>query len=157
MFPDEEESVDKFFKELTKLYRSIINNKADSPLINKYKDLTYSETLNSFFLNPQLKTILAGQWGYIGLLPDEVSTIGMCQMLINYLKDGAYFPFGGTQEFTNAILERFAELRGEIILSAKVEKILTDDDRVIGVTLDGGKEIKADIVVSNVDAKTDIY
>ena len=153
MFPDEEECVDKFFKELTKLYRAIINNKADSPLINKYKDLTYSETLACFFSNPQLKNILAGQWGYIGSLPDEVSTIGMCQMLINYLKDGAYFPVGGTQEFTNAIMKRFTELRGEIILSTKVEKILTDDDRVVGVTLDDGKEIKAETVVSNVDAK----
>ena len=153
MFPDEKECIDGFFKELTKLYRSIINNKADSPLINKYKDRTYLETLDCFFSNPKLKTILAGQWGYIGSLPGKVSTIGMCQMLINYLKDGAYFPVGGTQEFTNAIVERYTELGGNLILSAKVEKILTDDSKVIGIVLAGEKEINADVIVSNVDAK----
>lgn len=152
-FPDEAENIAKFFKELIKLYRSIINNKEDSPLINKYKDLTYAETLDTFFSTQKLKTILSAQWGYIGTLPDEVSTIGMCQMLINYLKDGAYFPSGGTQEFTNAILKRFIDLGGEIMLSSKVEKILTSDDKATGVVLEDGIEILADIVVSNIDAK----
>lgn len=152
MFPDEKDNIEAFFKEFIRLYWSIINNKENSILIKKYKYLTYNETLNLFFSDSQLKDILSGQWGYLGLLPDEVSTIGMCQMLINYLKDGAYFPVGGTQEFANAILKRFIDLGGEIMLSAKVTKILTDSDKAVGVVLDY-KEIAADIIVSNVDAK----
>lgn len=152
-FPDENENIAKFFKELIKLYWSVINNKENSPLVNKYKDLTYKETLNSFFTDPKLKAILAGQWGYIGSVPDKVSTIGMCQMMINYLKDGAYFPAGGTQEIANAILKRFIDLGGEILLSSKVSKILTVAGKASGVVLDGGKKTFADIIVSNVDAK----
>lgn len=152
-FPAEEENIATFFKELIKLYWSVINNKSSSPLIAKYKDLTYNDTLNNFFTDPKLKAILASQWGYIGLLPTEVSTIGMCQMLINYLKDGAYFPSGGTQEFSNAILKSFIDFGGEIMLSSMVKKIVTKGDKATGVVLDDGKKISADIVVSNIDAK----
>ena len=156
-FPDETENIAKFFKEFIKLYWSVINNKTDSPLINKYKDLTYTETLNSFFSDTQLKAILAGQWGYLGSLPDEVSTIGMCQMLINYLKDGAYFPVGGTQNFANAILKQFIDFGGELMLSSKVEKILINDDKVTGIELAERREVLADTIVSNVDAKQTFY
>lgn len=152
-FPLEKDNVASFFKEFIKLYWSIINNKEDSPFISKYKDQTYSNTLDNFFSDLQLKAILAGQWGYIGALPDEASTPAVCQMLINYLKDGAYFPIGGTQVFANAILKRFVDLEGEIILSSKVAKIFTKGDKVYGVALEDGKEIVADTVVSNVDAK----
>ena len=152
-FPDENENIAKFFKEFIKLYWSVINNKTDSPLINKYKDLTYDETLNSFFSDPQLKAILAGQWGYLGSLPEDVSAIGMCQMLINYLKDGAYFPVGGTQNFANAILKQFIGFGGELMLSSKVEKILTNDDKAIGIALADDKEVLADTIISNIDAK----
>ena len=152
-FPDEKENIAKFFKEFIKLYWAVINNKLSSPLINKYKDITYKETLDSFFSDPKLKVILAGQWGYLGTLPEELSTIGMCQMMINYLKDGAYFPVGGTQQFANAILKRFIDLGGEIILSSKVKKILTDANKVVGVDLGDDKKIDADTIISNVDAK----
>lgn len=152
-FPAEKANITNFFKEFIKLYWSIINNKEESPLINKYRYLTYSETLDSFFSDPKLKIILAGQWGYLGSLPEEASTIGVCQMLINYLKDGAYFPVGGAQIFTNAILKRFIDLGGEIILSSKVTRISTKEDTVNGIVLDDSKEISAGIIVSNIDAK----
>ncbi len=152
-FPAEKENIAKFFKEFTKLYWSIINNKAHSALIEKYNGVTFSETLDNFFADPQLKSILGGQWGYLGSLPNEVSTIGMCQMLINYLKDGAYFPVGGSQKFANAILKRFIDLGGEIILSSMVEKILLDGDKAAGIALKDGQEVLAGTVISNVDAK----
>lgn len=152
-FPDEMENIAAFFREFIKLYWSVINNKAASPLISKYRDITYKEALDGFFDDPRLKSILAGQWGYLGSLPEDVSSIGMCQMMINYLKDGAYYPIGGTQEFTNAVLKRFVDLGGDVLLSSRVEKILVEGTKVIGIGLADNKEIKADVVVSNVDAR----
>ena len=97
--------------------------------------------LNAFFKNDELKMILSGQWGYIGLSPAQASAIGMCQMMVNYLKDGAFFPVGGTQEFANAIFKKFIDFGGHVMLSSKAEKILLNGKTAIGVKLQKGKEI----------------
>jgi prolycopene isomerase len=152
-YPAEKGSIESFFKEFTKLYRATINDDENSPLINKYKGLTFKETLDAFFDNDELKMLLSAQWGYIGSPPGEVSTIGMCQMLVNYLKDGAYYPKGGTQKFADAFAKQFTDLGGQLLLSSKVEKVLFSNKMATGVKLENGREILTDTVVSNIDAR----
>jgi phytoene dehydrogenase-like protein len=126
-------------------------------MLIKYQDLTYKEMLDSFFTDEQLKMVLSAQWGYIGSPPHEVSAIGMCQMLVNYLKDGAYFPVGGTQNFTDAITQKFIDYGGHIMLSSRVKNLLTEDNITKGVTTEKGDKIAADIFVSNIDPKQTFF
>ena len=65
-YPSEKDTIKDFFQDFVKLYRATFNNEK-SHIIDKYKDQTYGEMLNAFFKNDELKMILAGQWGYIGL------------------------------------------------------------------------------------------
>ena len=155
-YPSEKDNVKNFFNDFIKLYRATFNNEK-SQIIDKYKDKTFSEMLNDFFKNDELKMVLSGQWGYIGLPPAKASALGMCQMLINYLKDGAFFPSGGTQEFANAIFKKFIDLGGHVMLSFKVKKILSCGNTVKGVKLEEGKEIASDVVVSNIDARQTFF
>ena len=74
-------------------------------------------------------------------------------MMINYLKDGAFFPAGGTQEFANAIFKKFIDFGGHVMLSSKIKKILLNGNSVKGIKLQDGKEIPSGLVVSNVDAR----
>jgi phytoene dehydrogenase-like protein len=155
-FPSESEKISLFFKEFIRLYRATFSTKTHKMLI-KYQDITYKEMLDSFFTDEQLKMVLSAQWGYIGSLPDEVSAIGMCQMLVNYLKDGAYFPVGGTQNFTDAITQKFIDYGGHIMLSSRVKSLLTEDNIAKGVTTEKGDKIVADIFVSNIDPKQTFF
>lgn len=145
-------NIKDFFQDFIKLYRATFNNEK-SQIIDKYKDQTYGEMLDAFFKNDELKMILAGQWGYIGLPPTQASAIAMCQMMINYLKDGAFFPVGGTQEFANAIFKKFIDLGGHVMLSSRVKKILLNDNYVRGIKLQNDNEISSGLVVSNIDAR----
>ncbi|MBI4007130.1 MAG: NAD(P)/FAD-dependent oxidoreductase [Planctomycetes bacterium] len=156
-YPAEKGNIEPFFKEFIKLYWATINDDENSPLINKYGGLTFKETLDKFFDNDELKMLLSAQWGYIGSPPDEISTIGMCQMLVNYLKDGAYYPKGGAQKFADTITKRFTELDGQLLLSSKVEKILFNNKVATGVKLEDGREILSDIIVSNIDARQTFF
>jgi phytoene dehydrogenase-like protein len=126
-------------------------------MLIKYQDLTYKEMLDSFFTDEQLKMVLSAQWGYIGSPPHEVSAIGMCQMLVNYLKDGAYFPVGGTQNFADAITQKFIDYGGHIMLSSRVEKLITEDNITKGVTTEKGDKIAADLFVSNIDPRQTFF
>ncbi len=151
-FPSESKKISLFFKEFIRLYRATFSTDEHEMLI-KYQDLTYKEMLENFFTDEQLKMTLSAQWGYIGSPPHEVSAIGMCQMLVNYLKDGAYFPVGGTQNFADAITQKFIDYGGHIMLSSSVETISTDSNIIKGVTTNKGGEIMADTFVSNIDPK----
>ncbi len=152
-FPSEHKSLSLFFKEFLSLYRATFSNTKEHKMIIKYQDLTFKEMLDSFFTNEQLKMVLSAQWGYIGSPPQEVSSIGMCQMLVNYLRDGAYYPVGGTQNFTDAITQKFIDYGGHIMLSSKVEKLHSINNVINGVETKNGKIIFADTVVSNIDPK----
>ncbi len=155
-YPSEESKIKSFFQEFVRLYRATFNNEK-SQIIDKYKTQTYGEMLNTFFDHSELKTVLSGQWGYIGLPPAQSSSIGMCQMMINYLKDGAFFPSGGTQEFANAIFKKFIDFGGHVMLLSKAIKILSYNSVAKGVTLENGKEIPSNVVVSNIDAKQTFF
>ncbi len=155
-FPSESEKLSMFFKEFIGLYRATFSTERHKMLI-KYQDLTYKEMLDSFFTDEQLKMVLSAQWGYIGSPPHEVSAIGMCQMLVNYLKDGAYFPVGGTQNFADAITQKFIDYGGHIVLSSRVKKLLTENNITKGVTTEKGDKIAADIFVSNIDPRQTFF
>ena len=155
-YPLEKNNVKDFFQDFVKLYRATFNNEK-SQIIDKYKDQTYGEMLNAFFTNDELKMILAGQWGYIGLPPTQASAIAMCQMMINYLKDGAYFPAGGTQEFANAFFKKFIDFGGHVMLSSRVKKIMLNGNSVKGIKLQDGKKIPSGLVVSNIDARQTFF
>jgi len=60
---------------------------------------------------------------------------------------------GGMGAISNAIAGALQEHGGEIRTSAPVEQIIVRNGRAVGVALDSGEEIHADIVVSNLDPK----
>jgi phytoene dehydrogenase-like protein len=59
------------------------------------------------------------------------------------------WPKGGSLAFAQDIAHRYLALGGQIHYKARVEKILVEEDRAVGVRLDDGNEHRADVVVSN--------
>jgi len=149
-FASESKNIPVFFKEFVGLYRSTVRA-GKSTLLSKYQDLTYKEMLDMYFTDERLKMVLSAQWGYIGSPPHEASAIGMCQMLVNYLKDGAFYPVGSTQNFTDRIAQKFIDYGGQIMLSSMIKKISMKNMFAKGVITDRGEEFFADNFVSNID------
>ncbi len=156
-YPAEKENISGFFGELVKLYRAIINESERSPTLERYREKTYGAMLDGFFDDPELKATLAGQWGYLGSPAHEVSSIGMCQMLVNYLRDGAWYPRGGTQGFADAFAKKLRDSGGDLLLSSRVEEMFLKGNRVAGVRLDEGGDIGAEYVISNIDARQTFF
>jgi phytoene dehydrogenase-like protein len=67
------------------------------------------------------------------------------------------WPAGGSPEFARSIAQRFATLGGEIHYRARVEKVIVEDDRAVGVRLSDGTEHRADTIISNADGRATIY
>lgn len=75
-----------------------------------------------------------------------------------WMDEGACgYPLGGSLEFARAIERRYRDLGGEIHYESRVEKILVEGGRAVGVRLADGSERRSDIVVSAADGRTTIF
>ncbi len=70
---------------------------------------------------------------------------------------GCGFPEGGSLNFSKSIEQNYIKLGGKIHYNSKVEKILVNNNETVGVRLEDGKEIKADIVISATDGYSTIF
>lgn len=69
----------------------------------------------------------------------------------------AGYPIGGSLELSRSMEKRYLNLGGSIRYKAPVEKIITKDNRAIGVRLQNGTEYFADYVVSAADGYNTIF
>ncbi|MFC1594295.1 phytoene desaturase family protein [Candidatus Omnitrophota bacterium] len=144
-FPSSAINIEKFLNFLTK--KSIVS------LYSELKDLTFADVLNRFIDNVELRSVICVLLRNIGLSSNKVAAINASLFLRLYLLQGGYYPLGGMSALSNALLERFKEYDGEIILSEEVEKIkLNNKKKAVGVMLKKRVFIKASNVISNCDA-----
>lgn len=69
----------------------------------------------------------------------------------------AGYPIGGSLPMSMALEKRYKSLGGDISYGKKVEKILTEKDRAVGVRLEDGTEYRAARVVSAADGHSTIF
>lgn len=122
------------------------------PMLLKYGRVTLEEFAQRFtdpFLRRAFPTIVYG-WPQIPLL-----------MLLTFLSRtpaGDYgWPAGGSIALAHAIERRFLDLGGEIRYQARVQSVLVENNRAVGVRLSDGSEQRADIIVSNANGHATIY
>lgn len=74
--------------------------------------------------------------------------------LASHANLSAGVPEGGSLGLARSLEARYLRLGGRISYNTKVEEILVEEDRAVGVRLSDGSELRADIVVSACDGKT---
>lgn len=74
--------------------------------------------------------------------------------LASHANLAAGVPEGGSLGLSTSIEGRYRRLGGEVTYNAKVEEVLVENDRAVGVRLTDGREFRADIVVSACDGHT---
>jgi phytoene dehydrogenase-like protein len=74
--------------------------------------------------------------------------------LAMHANGSAGVPEGGSLGLARSIEQRLHGLGGRISYNTKVERVLIEDDRAVGVRLTTGEELRADIVISACDGHT---
>lgn len=72
------------------------------------------------------------------------------------MSDALQWPVGGALRFALSIEKRYKGLGGEVEYNSRVEKILVENGRAVGVKLVDGSEHRADAVISNADGRKTI-
>jgi len=122
--------------------------------VRKYRDTSYQQFLDNYLEDQRTKAILSAQCGYCGLPPEKLSAITAVLMFKSYNRDGSYYPEGGSQAFTDAIVKQFENFGGELCFSRKVGKVLVRNREACGVQTEDGETFYAKTVISNADARS---
>lgn len=104
-----------------------------------------------FIENEKLRQVLSFHPLLVGGNPFRTTSI---YSLIPFLerKWGVHFPIGGTGALVQGLCDLAKGQGAKIEYGATVEEILVEDGRTVGVRLENGEKIPADIVVSNADS-----
>lgn len=168
-FPDEKEAVEKLFtmsreaakcfhrasafKSIPRSVSSFLVNTGLDRLLNmgyhKYAKMTVGEVLRSLTTNSDLQKIVGGVSTCFGMTPDELPFVLLALFLakenISY-----FYPTGGPGIIPEKISRVITAGGGEVRVNAKVQKILVEKGRAIGVELVDGKTLRAkDNVISD--------
>lgn len=100
--------------------------------------------------DPALRGLLSVQCGDHGLPPSRAPFAMHATVALHYL-EGAWYPKGGGSALPKAMTRALTKSGGVVKLEARVEKILIENKRAIGVKLADGTEIRCKHVVSNAD------
>jgi len=120
------------------------------PLLMKVGKMSGKE-YGARFADPLLRALFStGDMG-------KLTALAMALSLAWMNEQDAGYCVGGSQALIRLFTERIAELGGVIRVNARVERILVEHDRAIGVQLSGGEAIPADWVISAADGHATIY
>jgi phytoene dehydrogenase-like protein len=113
--------------------------------------MTTQEFADKKVKSPILRRILTG------LLLPEIPTAFLMTTIGHIAGGGMGRIRGGSLRFARNIAERYQALGGEVTYGAKVEEILVQGDRAVGVRLTDGTELRGDLVVSAADGHSTVF
>lgn len=103
------------------------------------------------FQDPVLRGALREMW-----VPEFAMFFMLFTFAYLHKKDAGY-PIGGSLPMSRALERRYLDLGGTIYYHSRVEKILVENDRAVGVRLADGSEHRSDRVISAADGYTTIF
>ncbi len=115
-------------------------------LLNKYLNAEYFKYANSTTWDvvtkliknidstsgKRLRAILCGQFGDYGLKPQDSSFLIQAGIVAHYM-GGAYYPVGGSQRISKAIVPTIERAGGRVLVSCRAKSIIIEGGRATGV------------------------
>jgi all-trans-retinol 13,14-reductase len=162
-FPDSTEPLKRYFDTISKLsdeldrlpgktkIADVLSAPFRFPTLIRYRNKTLSDLYEQVKMPPRLRAILAGQCGDYLLPPSQVSLLLHTALVMGYGK-GAYYPEKHYSHLIDSIVGSIKNTPGcEVLLEHEVERILVENGSVSGVVVKGGKTLRADRYISNID------
>jgi len=117
------------------------------PAIKQWCGRTTGEVLDELIGDPKLRAVLASQWLDYGGLPHHAS-FGVHAAIIRSFLEGAFYPSGGAKAFAEKLIPVIEHAGGKVVLNARVEQLLVENNTVCGVRLADGATVRSPHVVS---------
>lgn len=103
--------------------------------------------------DPRLRMLFSFQTMYLGLSPQEALWV---YGILTYMEsgEGVWYPHGGMHQLAKALAYMVREHGGHVHLCQRVKQVLVEHNRAVGVVLESGERVQADLIVLNTDVPT---
>jgi phytoene dehydrogenase-like protein len=118
--------------------------------MKKWAKVTVGDYIDSLE-NPFLREVIPLAFG------TDAPMVMLIMMLAWQHAKAAGYVIGGALPLAQAVEKRYLDLGGEVHYDSRVEKILVENDKAVGVRLADGSEHRADWVISAADGRTTIF
>jgi all-trans-retinol 13,14-reductase len=158
-FPSEREGIDRYFRIIGEMgdelgcigkSRGWLQAVSHMPMTLTHGLRPLSHFLDTCTSDPLLRGILSIQAGDHGLAPSRAPTV-LHAGLQSYYANGGCYPRGGGHAIPDAFVKQIRAHGGDVVLDARVARILVEDRHAAGVRLADGTEVRAPTVVANSD------
>lgn len=133
---------------------------ARSPMVMRYAGSPLGELLDSCTQNAELRSVLTAQHGTYGVAPKRVAAVLHAGLVNHYFRSGGYYPEGGGQHLSDALVDAIEAAGGHVRLCASVNRIEVTDGRATAVSFHnkhlGSRTVLSDTIISNADLKRTI-
>ncbi|MDD5565688.1 MAG: NAD(P)/FAD-dependent oxidoreductase [Candidatus Omnitrophica bacterium] len=141
-FPQEKQRIEEFI--------NLTLRESPFVLFSKCRNKTFSQILNYFFKEEDLKSIFKIPGGNIGLSSNYVSALSMMALYREFLFNPSKYPIGSMQSFSDSLKNKCQYFGSEILTKKKVVKIIKNDCRYLIMTDDGNSYFSRKLVF-NID------
>ena len=145
-FPDEARAIHRYFQDIRRVTRwvrlSFIQGMVPRPaaslltaaqwLGRRRATTTTQAYLDAHFRSPELKAVLASQWGDYGLPPSR-SAFAVHALIVSHYLQGAWFPRGGSARIARTFEKGIEQTGGAVRVAQEVTEILTENGAAVGV------------------------
>ncbi len=69
----------------------------------------------------------------------------------------AGYPLGGSLAFAKSLADHYLSLGGKIHYNTRIQKILVEDNRAVGLLLEDGMEVRGDLIISAADGRATLF
>jgi phytoene desaturase len=168
-FPDQADQIRAYLDEARAVYRDLRRLEVDRalgrpstldemmvryPVMVQVSGETWDAMMARHVADRQIRSVLGALWGYLGLPPSRCAALDGAVATGSYHEHGGWYPEGGAQAISDALVQVLLEHGGEIRCEQLVTGFELEGDRVVAVTTDQGLRLEADVVVSNASAPT---
>lgn len=165
-FPEEEKNIELFFytcyqmmEEARKTQMSALwslKTCIKCSTIRKYAFLNFSQFIDQFISNKELRKILSIYPSWFGILPEQLKAFEGAMLVAQAHKHGYFYPKTGIHHLLKTFKDNYLSKNGNLELNTKVHKIIIDKKTVQGVELADGRLIIGKIIISTVGLKTTV-
>jgi len=124
---------------------------------------TTEHYLKKHFRSPELRALLASQWGDYGLPPSR-SAFAKHALIVDHYLNGGWFPAGGSARIARTFEKGIEQAGGAVRVAQDVQEILVENGRAVGVrVLDRRGPVtqerihRAPVVISNAGAPVTFF
>ncbi|KIX12340.1 phytoene desaturase family protein [Dethiosulfatarculus sandiegensis] len=169
MFPKDTRFTRRFFRQAAKFKNIDLEMEAAPELTDlksnvksvwglgraiRFMGPTYNQAIKDYAMDLNSSWL---RWIFNHLFLPEVPVWFVLMLLGLFSSNQLHTCVQGSLGFTNALVKRFCELDGKIRYNASVQEIITAGDRVKGVRLANGEELKANRVITACDGLSVFY